>query len=59
MKSFTTKWAEIKLALSHKPFHPTSASHQKFLLETIKKLEELKELVNVDEEVAMLKKQLT
>ncbi|WP_346659981.1 GSCFA domain-containing protein [Chryseolinea sp. H1M3-3] len=59
MKSFVSKWAEIKLALSHKSFHPTSASHQKFLLETIRKLEELKELVNVDEEVAMLKKQLT
>ncbi len=59
LKSFLTRWTQIKLALSHKPFHPASASHQKFLLETIKKLEELKEQVNVDEEVAVLKKQLT
>jgi hypothetical protein len=58
LKSFLKKWGEIRTALAHKPFHPTSSSHQKFLHQTLKKLLELKALVNVDQEVAMLEEQL-
>ncbi len=58
LKDFLDKWKTIQQALAHKPFHPTSDAHQKFLKDTLKKLEELKSRVNVDEEIAFVKAQL-
>jgi hypothetical protein len=58
LQTFLWKWKDIRSMLDHRPFHPGSAAHQKFLLETIKKLEELKSVVNVDEEISRLKNQL-
>ena len=58
LTAFLEKWKEIQLALAHKPFHPASSAHQHFVKEMLKKLEELKGVVDVDEEVAFLKKQL-
>ena len=54
LKLFLAKWKDIRQALNHRPFNPGSVPHQKFVLETIKKLEELKHLVNVDKEIASL-----
>jgi hypothetical protein len=59
LKNFLLQWKEIQTALTHKPFHAASADHQKFLLETIKKLNELKEFVGVDEEIAWVSGQLS
>lgn len=59
LKSFLTHWKEIRAALTHKPFHPGSTAHQQFIKGTIKKLEELKALVNVEEEMAELRKYLS
>lgn len=58
LKSFLTKWIDIKSALSHRPFHPNSQDHQNFVRSTIKKLEELKPIVNVDEEIATMTSKL-
>ena len=58
LTTFLGKWKEIQSALAHKPFHPASSAHQHFVKEMLKKLEELKGVVNVDEEVALLRKQL-
>ena len=58
LKAFLIRWKEIKLALAHKPFHPSSKAHQQFLLETLKKLEELKSVVNVDQEIEIIKSQI-
>ena len=58
LTTFLRKWGEIQSALAHKPFHPLSAAHQHFVKEMLKKLEELKGVVNVDEEAALLRKQL-
>jgi lysophospholipase L1-like esterase len=58
LKSFVDKWKSMQQALAHKPFHPTSDAHQKFLNDTLQKLEELKSLVNVDEEIAWVKAQI-
>jgi len=58
LTTFLGKWEEIQSALAHKPFHPFSAAHQHFVKEMLKKLEELKGVVNVDEEAAFLSKQL-
>jgi hypothetical protein len=57
LKQFISKWKEIRSALDHRPFHPGSPAHQKFVAQTIKKLEELKDLIDVDKEIASLKKQ--
>ncbi len=57
-KDFFRQWKKILTAISHRPFHPSSESHQHFLKETLNALGELKQLVNVDEEEAKLKSQL-
>ena len=54
LKQFISKWKDIRSALNHRPFHPGSPSHQKFVAETIRKLEELKDVVDVDKEIASL-----
>jgi predicted nucleotidyltransferase len=58
LRTFMVRWKEIQAALAHKPFHSASLAHQQFLKESLKKLEELKGLVNVDEEIEILTKQL-
>lgn len=55
LKDFLVRWKEIRAALNHRPFQPDSVSHQQFINNTLKKLEELKSIVNVDEEMKKLK----
>ncbi|MGW8123255.1 GSCFA domain-containing protein [Roseivirga echinicomitans] len=55
---FVKKWSEIRSAMKHKAFHPESDAHQKFLQNTIDKLEQLKAKVKVDKEIAKLRSQL-
>lgn len=55
---FTKEWKKILHAIHHRSFHPTSPSHQKFIKETISKLERLANKVNTETEIANLKKQL-
>lgn len=57
-KDFISKWNVILSALRHRPFHASSSMHQQFLRDTLKKLEELKPVVVVDEEVAFIKQQI-
>ena len=58
LRTFLSKWNEIQLALAHKPFHPASSAHQHFVKEMLKKLEELKGVVDVEEEATALRRQL-
>lgn len=58
LKDFIKKWKSIQAALNHKPFHPTSAGHQIFLKEIIRKLEELSHLVPVEKELENLRTQI-
>lgn len=57
-KQFIKSWGEIRSAMKHKAFHPESDAHQKFLRNTIQKLEQLKDQVKVDKELGKLRKQL-
>jgi len=57
-RKFIGEWSSVRTALGHKPFHPGSAAHQQFLRQTLKKLESFKDRINVEEEIAMLEKQL-
>ena len=56
--TFVKKWDEISKALAHRPYHPTSAMHQKFLSNLLTQLEELKSTINVDKEINQVKNQI-
>jgi transcription termination factor NusB len=57
--AFIKKWKEIKSALAHKPFQPSSTAHQQFLKSLYTKVSELKNMVNVEEELSFIKSQIT
>ncbi|MEQ9413621.1 MAG: GSCFA domain-containing protein [Cyclobacteriaceae bacterium] len=56
--AFVKQWDEITKALTHRPYHPTSTMHQKFLSNLLAKLEELKITINVDKEISQVKNQI-
>jgi len=58
LKMFLSQWKEIQQAINHRPFHPSSVAHQSFLKETLKRLESLKEMVDVEDELALLKSRI-
>jgi hypothetical protein len=58
LKTFLAQWKEIQQAINHRPFHASSHAHQTFLKETLKRLESLKETINVEDEVALIKSQI-
>ena len=58
LKDFVRKWSAILSALRHKPFHPQTEAHQQFLRETLRKLEELQTVVDVNEEIAAVTGQI-
>lgn len=55
---FLKKWQKLQKALHHKPFHPKSAAHQKFIQQTIEQLKGLNGTVNVEKEIKFLSNQL-
>lgn len=59
LKDFVKRWKVILSAIRHKPFHSETASHRQFLLDTLKKLDDLKTLVDVQQEITLVKQQLT
>ncbi len=56
--TFIKKWADVQLDLNHKPFHLHSNAHQVFLQSLKSKLMELKDSVNVEEELQIVEKQI-
>ena len=56
---FVKEWKSVQTSLNHKPFHPRSQSHQKFLRHTLTRLLELKSKINVDDEIAAVQSQLS
>mgnify|MGYP000704602022 CR=1 FL=1 len=56
---FLKQWRSIRSALSHQPFHPATLAHRQFLMDTLKKLEEVKDKVDVSEEAGYIKGQLS
>jgi uncharacterized protein Usg len=59
LKEFIHAWQQVQQALDHRPFHPASKAHQTFLQELIRKLETFRGTVNVDDEVARVRTQLS
>ncbi len=48
--NFVKDWSKISTDLNHRPFNENSASHQKFLKNLMKKLEDISKIVNVEKE---------
>jgi len=57
-KEFIKQWKPVYTALQHNAFHSGTTAHQRFLKTTLLQLEELRKIVNVDQEVASVKAQL-
>jgi hypothetical protein len=55
---FLQQWKGIYPALLHKPFHPASSGHQIFLRQTLHKLEQLRGVINIEEEIHSIQTQL-
>jgi hypothetical protein len=58
LKNFASTWKSIRQAITHKPFHAESSAHQYFLRETLKRLEELQDMVDVKSEIQKVKESL-
>jgi hypothetical protein len=57
LKNFLKQWKEIQTAMAHKPFHPSTTAHQKFLNDLLKKLELLSTKVDVKSEISLIQNQ--
>ena len=51
-------WTKISRSLQHKPFNPHSDSHQEFLKKTLKEIEQIKNKIDLKNEIKKLQKQL-
>ena len=57
-KAFLKKWKSIQTAVNHKPFHPLSESHQRFLKHTLTELRAIQSITNVDDEIRFVQSQI-
>jgi hypothetical protein len=55
---FTSDWQYIINAMNHRAFQPKSTEHQAFLKNTLDKVKEFSTLVNTENEIDQLKKQI-
>jgi archaellum biogenesis ATPase FlaH len=58
VKAFINKWQSIKQSMEHKAYHPNSPAHQLFLKDLLQKLDEIKGIVSVEEEISQIQAQL-
>ncbi len=59
-QAFLHEWQKIRKALAHRPLHPHTPSHQKFIQNTLQQLSQLGQQygINVAQETLLLKQQL-
>ncbi|MGB3848323.1 MAG: GSCFA domain-containing protein [Tunicatimonas sp.] len=55
---FLNQWTKIRQALEHRPRHPDSAAHRKFLANTLAQLKQLPQQVDVHTEITRLEQLL-
>ncbi|MCU0436930.1 MAG: GSCFA domain-containing protein [Raineya sp.] len=56
--SIVNQWNYIQKKLNHKPYNPASESHQKFLKQTLKDLEQMQNYMNLENEIKLVKEQI-
>ncbi|WMJ74776.1 GSCFA domain-containing protein [Cytophagaceae bacterium ABcell3] len=52
-------WEKVVRAIHHKPFHPDSVAHKKFLNETLQKIKGFKQEFDVSEELETIRKKIS
>lgn len=57
-RAVAEEWESVARALAHRPFHPDSEAHKRFLIEISRRLEDLQPRLNVSEEISVLTKKL-
>ncbi len=57
-QNFIKEWGKLAKSMNHRPFHPETTAHQTFLKSTAKKLQSLADVVDIEEELKAIKKQL-
>ncbi len=57
-KTFIDDWNKVLSALNHAPFQPKSKEHQRFLKKTMSTLENLKDQIDVSNELKAIQKQI-
>lgn len=57
-QKFIKDWSKIVLAINHRPFNPTSAKHQDFIKQTIRKIETLDATLDFSKELSHLNSML-
>jgi lysophospholipase L1-like esterase len=55
---FTSDWQQIINAMEHRPFQPNSNKHQLFLKSTLEKVKQFSTIVNTENEIDQIKKQI-
>ncbi len=56
--NFTSEWQHILNTMQHRPFQPKSTEHQAFLKSTLERIKKLSTLVNTENEIDQIKKQI-
>ena len=57
-KQFLERWSKVRAALQHRPFNPSSDSHQKFLQKLLLDLTDLSQFIDVRHERSLIESQL-
>lgn len=57
-QDLTNEWASLYKAINHRPFHPESENHQKFIRETIRRVKEFRSVIDVESELQELESRL-
>jgi hypothetical protein len=57
-QQFLERWSKVKAALQHRPFNPSSDSHQKFLRKLLLEVNDLNQFVDVNHECNLIERQL-
>lgn len=55
---FIKEWKKIYAALNHRPFNPKTTTHQNFLKELLVKIERFQNVINIGDEVELIKNQI-
>lgn len=58
-QTFIQKWEKMRKSLAHRPFHPSSQDHQRFLKTTLEKLQSMSSQIDVTQEIDSVRQQIT
>jgi tripartite-type tricarboxylate transporter receptor subunit TctC len=57
-RTFISGWQKIRKSMAHRPFNAKSKEHQAFIKKTIEQLNEFSNMVDISQELQLLKSQL-